>query len=94
MPLSNYHTHTAYCDGKDTPRALVEEAVRLGCPALGFSGHSYTAYDPDCCMSPEGTQAYRREVLTLREEYAGRLDILLGLSRTIIPSFPGRSTTI
>ena len=64
MPLSNYHTHTAYCDGKDTPRALVEEAVRLGCPALGFSGHSYTAYDPDCCMSPEGTQAYRRPFMT------------------------------
>ena len=47
MALSNFHTHTTYCDGKDTPRALAEEAMRLGCPALGFSGHSYTAFDPD-----------------------------------------------
>ena len=81
MALSNFHTHTLYCDGKDTPRALVEEAIRLGCPALGFSGHSYTAFDPDCCMSPEGTAAYRREVLELREEFSGRLDIRLGLEQ-------------
>ena len=32
-------------------------------------------------MSPEGTRAYRREVLALREEYAGKLDIRLGLEQ-------------
>jgi histidinol-phosphatase (PHP family) len=86
--ISNFHTHTIYCDGKDTPRELAEEALRLGCPALGFSGHSYTAYDPDCCMSPEGTAAYRREVLALREEYAGKLDIRLGLEQDYYSELP------
>ena len=81
MGISNFHTHTVYCDGKDTPRALAEEALGLGCPALGFSGHSYTAFDPSWCMSPEGTSAYRREVLALREEFSGRLDVCVGLEQ-------------
>ena len=38
--FSNFHTHTILCDGKDEPEALVQEALRLGCPALGFSGHA------------------------------------------------------
>ena len=79
--ISNFHTHTIYCDGKDTPRALAEEALRLGCPAMGFSGHSYTDFDPSWCMSREGTAAYRREVLALKGEYAGRLDIRLGIEQ-------------
>ncbi len=90
MGISNFHTHTVYCDGKDTPRALAEEALGLGCPALGFSGHSYTAFDPECCMSPEGTLAYRREVLALKEEYAGRLDIRLGLEQDYYSDPPER----
>ena len=34
MTLSNYHTHTRYCDGRDRPEELVREAIRLGCPEL------------------------------------------------------------
>ena len=48
--LSNYHTHTAFCDGRDEPEAIVREAIRLGCPELGFSGHSHVPFD-DCCLS-------------------------------------------
>ena len=65
MAFSNYHTHSTFCDGKDTPEETVLEAIRLGCPELGFSGHSYTSFD-DCCMSPEGTERYRAEIRRLR----------------------------
>ena len=33
---SNFHTHSTFCDGKDTLWELVEEAVRLGCPARRY----------------------------------------------------------
>lgn len=36
MIPSNYHTHTRFCDGKNTPEEIVREAIRLGCPELGF----------------------------------------------------------
>ena len=39
MIPSNYHTHTCFCDGKNTPEEMVLEAIRLGCPEIGFSGH-------------------------------------------------------
>jgi len=80
MPIrSNLHTHTVYCDGVSTPREMAEAALASGFVSLGFSGHAYTSFDKSCCMTPTGTLAYRREVLSLREEYAGRLDLFLGL---------------
>ena len=36
----NYHTHTKYCDGKNTPDEMVQRAIELGFTHLGFSEHS------------------------------------------------------
>jgi len=80
VPCS-YHTHTLFCDGKNSPREMVEEAIRLGCPEIGFSGHSRTAFDETWCMTAEGTERYRAEVLALREQYAGKIRILLGVEQ-------------
>ena len=38
--MTNYHTHSTYCDGKASPREMVDFAVAHGFTALGFSGHS------------------------------------------------------
>ena len=83
MKRSNYHTHTVYCDGKDSPRELVERALELGCPQIGFSGHSYTETGDErpYCMTREDTAAYKKEIRALREEYSGRITILLGVER-------------
>lgn len=76
--VSNYHTHSRYCDGNDSLEELVCEAIAYGCPEIGFSGHSYTFFDESYCMSKEGTCAYQREVDTLRKKYAHKIHILLG----------------
>ena len=81
MIPSNYHTHTLFCDGKNTPEETVLEAIRLGCPELGFSGHSYTFFDESYCMSLAGTQEYIREVTALKTKYAGKIKILLGVEQ-------------
>ena len=78
MKFANYHTHSTFCDGKDTPEAMVQEAVRLGCPALGFSGHGVAEYD-NAAMKPEAEGAYVAEVRRLQEAYAGKLRILCGV---------------
>ena len=61
--FSNFHTHTCLCDGKDTPEELVLRALELGCPALGFSGHSYAPYDEGYCMSVAQTEEYIESLL-------------------------------
>lgn len=81
MIPSNYHTHTCFCDGKHTPEEMVLEAIRLGCPEIGFSGHSHTAFDDSFCMSREGTGAYIAEVRRLQETYKGQIKILLGIEQ-------------
>ena len=83
MIYSNYHTHTTFCDGNDTPEELIEHAISLGCPEIGFSGHSYTYFDESWCMSKEETQAYRECVLRLKEKYANKIKVLLGIEQDL-----------
>lgn len=75
----NLHTHTYYCDGKDAPEDMVRAALDLGFKTLGFSGHGYSVYDEDYCMSKEDTLKYRQEVRRLQEAYKDRIDIRLGV---------------
>ncbi len=77
----NYHTHTCFCDGAHTPEEVVQEAIRLGCRELGFSGHSYTPFDDSFCMSLENTQAYMTAVRAVQETYADRIKIYLGIEQ-------------
>ena len=55
MQKHNFHTHTRYSDGHDTPREMIGEAVSRGFTALGSSDHSYAGSASYYSMSPEGT---------------------------------------
>ena len=87
MTLSNYHTHSRFCDGKDRPEELVREAIRLGCPELGFSGHSHVSFD-DCCMTVAGTEQYKSEICRLREQYRDQIRIRLGVEQDYFGDLP------
>ena len=76
MPLlANYHTHTTFCDGKNTAEEMVQEALRLGFAHLGFSGHC----DPEGEGVPMDKPAYLREIRRLQQAWAGQIEILAGL---------------
>ena len=77
--LYNYHTHTTYCDGKNTAEEMVQKAIELGLSELGFSGHSYTEFDLEPCMTREGTEEYKKEITRLKEKYKDKIKILLGI---------------
>ena len=77
--LQNLHTHTTYCDGNDTPEAMVLAAIEKGFSSIGFSGHSYMYYSNYVQMTPEKTEKYRAEIADLKEKYRGILDIFCGL---------------
>lgn len=87
MKYSNYHTHTTFCDGIDSPEDLVLEAIRLGCPEIGFSGHSHHKEDSGS-MTPEATHRYCAEIHRLQEKYAGQIRILLGLELDCYSKLP------
>jgi len=79
MILADLHVHTTFSDGNDTAEAMVQEAVRLGMDCIGFSDHSYTAFDLVWCMQKDMRERYRAEIRRLREKYRGQIRILLGL---------------
>ncbi len=78
MILSDFHVHTTYCDGTNSPEDIIHAAISLGMKKLGFSGHSYTPFDEEPCMSTEGTRLYLDEIHSLKEKYSGKITILCG----------------
>ena len=79
--IQNLHTHTAFCDGKNTPEEMVKSAIALGMDSLGFSGHGPSHAPDDAAMEAGSVPAYRAEVLRLKAAYTGRLDVFLGIER-------------
>ena len=75
--LVNLHTHTTFCDGKNTPEEIVLAAIGQGFSAVGFSGHGNTPFDLRYCMTD--VEGYVREVSRVRQAYGDRIEILLGL---------------
>ncbi len=75
----NLHTHCTYCDGRDTPREMVEAAIQKGFHSLGFSSHSPMGYAPECGMPLEKMQEYIGEINQLKEEYQDRIQIFCGI---------------
>lgn len=90
--IANYHTHTSRCRhavGED--REYVEKALEAGLQILGFSDHTpywfgcdyYSTYR----MYPEQLESYVNSVLDLRREFAGKIQIPLGLETEFYPKY-------
>ena len=73
------HTHSVLCDGKGT---LAEMAAAAYAAGVRFSGHSHTEIPHDAGnVLPTDPAEYRKQVLRLRTEYAGRMEVLLGIEQ-------------
>ena len=76
------HTHSVLCDGKGTLAEMAAAAYQAGVRYFGASGHSHTEIPHDAGnVLPADPAEYRAQVLALRAEYAGRMEILLGIEQ-------------
>lgn len=94
---ANLHTHTRRCRhaADEDDRAWVEAAIRAGIAVLGFSDHCPWPRDAPPLpppgfrsgvrMDPEETEGYVQSLLSLREEYKGRIRILIGFEVEHLP---------
>ena len=78
---SNYHTHTFYCDGRNSPEEMVEKAISLGYRYLGFSGHQFSEQDADYAMGVEEEVNYSHDIMELQNKYSNDIKIYLGIER-------------
>lgn len=78
--MTDFHVHTNLCDGKDSAAEMAKAAYEKGFSALGFSGHSFVAFD-DCCMTIEDTEKYCTQIEKLKTEYRGKMEIYCGIEQ-------------
>lgn len=79
MNLTNFHSHTNYCDGKEPMEAFVLEAIKQGFTAYGFSSHAPLPFDTKWTMKRNSMQAYLEEATQLKRKYADRIALYVGL---------------
>lgn len=76
---SNCHTHTVYCDGKNTAEEMIKKAISSGFSVLGFSGHVPMNFESGWAMSQEDLEIYYNEISSLKEKYKDKIEILCGI---------------
>lgn len=83
MIKSDFHMHTLFCDGNDTPEAMVLSAVKKGFDAVGIAVHSYTWFDEEYCIPKDRIPVFVSEVRELKEKYAGIIKVYCGVEQDI-----------
>ena len=68
----NLHTHTTWCDGRDTPEAVAQAAIEKGFDLLGFSSHMSFPEVDTCVLPPEKGPDYVADIRALAARHAER----------------------
>ena len=93
--LTNYHTHTTRCGhAEGTEEEYILTALRCGFKVLGFSDHTPWAYATPGFVSrirmlPSQLDDYVLTLRRLREKYADKLHIHIGLEAEYFPAYLG-----
>ena len=90
--LHNYHTHTALCHhASGSIKDYVDAAVERGMKTIGFSCHAPYPFGDRFHswyrMTPEENTVYAEEILALKKEYEGKIDVKLGYEAEYYPAF-------
>lgn len=88
----DFHTHHWRCGhAEGSIRDYIEAAIERGLDMIGISDHSpYFGSDedhphPGVAMAASEFPNYVREVLELKKEYAGKIEVLLGVESDFFP---------
>lgn len=89
--FANYHTHTWRCrHATGTERQYIETAIEAGIRILGFSDHTPCHfpgdYYSDYRMFPEQTEEYFRTMTDFKREYAGQIELHIGVEAEYYPA--------
>ena len=90
MCFRDYHVHTTFSDGENTPEEAVLAAIKLGMSEIGFSDHSYISrpYGTVYWMSKSGEEEYKKEIARLKAKYKDRIKILCGIEQDYCSDHP------
>ena len=93
MYLSNYHSHSLFCDGRSTPEDFVKFALSAGFKAYGFSSHAPLPFETNWNMFAADLPTYLDHTAYLKEKYKDSIELYIALEidyidETYNPSIP------
>ena len=80
-PLTNFHTHTTYCDGENSPQEVLESAIRLNMDAIGFTVHSHLDSEPDWTIASKDMPFYVGELSNMQGDYEPKINVFIGIEQ-------------
>jgi len=91
---TNFHTHSRWCDGKDSTEDMVRAAFAVGFSTIGFSSHAMLPAGESGNLTSETAPLYFAEIRALAEKWRGKIEILCGVEADYIPGTctPDRSS--
>ena len=75
----NFHSHTQFCDGRETMEAMARQAVACDMKHYGFSPHSPIPLPSSCNMSALCVDEYVAEFNRLKSLYDGVINLYLSM---------------
>lgn len=77
--LTNYHSHSLFCDGRAGMEDFVRFALNEGFTSYGFSSHAPLPFSTAWTMEWDRMDDYVAEFHRMKKKYAGKIEIYLGL---------------
>lgn len=82
---ANFHTHSTFCDGNNSPEEMILSAIEKGFDVLGFSGHSIYPFASTWHIAPNRHNDYVKEIRSLAEKYKEQIKIFSGFEVDFLP---------
>lgn len=79
ITLTNYHSHSLYCDGRASMETFVRFALSRGFTSYGFSSHAPLPFPTAWTMDGDRMDDYFDEFRRLKQKYANRIELYIGL---------------
>lgn len=84
MFLTNFHTHTNFCDGNNTAEEMILSAIQKNIKILGFSSHAAFPFSTSWHINIDQIQTYVEQIRSLAQKYQDKIKILCGFEADFI----------
>lgn len=85
MIKSNFHTHSTFCDGKDSVETMVRGAIDKGLDALGISSHAMFPFASTWHLPLADYDAYTAEINRVKDAYGAQIELFTGFEADYFP---------
>lgn len=92
--LTNYHSHSNYCDGSTNLEEYILAAINLEFKAYGFSSHAPLPFH--CCWAMQENQLkdYIRRIDYFKDKWQNEIQIFKSLEIDYIPDLTGPTSSL